>query len=197
MHVGMYIYFFTQIMMIVIGILLLSCVEYACSQPHTPLICVDVDFPDCRVFENKTAAANTSSIFVTDVVRLRNLYTQVNCSNFSYFFVCAASYPYCIAETETLRYPCRDMCERVKRECSMVSSLLDTLGIFNCETYSIGGRCITQDEALASIIRAGLLPPDATNSPFNNNDDDSSTKGLTTTWTTICFVSAILTILLY
>ena len=181
--------------MIVIGIMLLSCVEYSHSQTPPPVICVDVDFPDCRIFENKTAAANTSSTIITDVVNLRKLYTQVNCSDFSYFFICAASYPYCIAATETLRYPCRDMCLRVKRECNEVSVLLDTVGIFNCDTYSIGGRCITQDEALVSIRRAGLLPPDrdATNSPFNDN---SSSKGLTVTWTTICFISVILTILL-
>ena len=181
--------------MIVIGILLLGCVEYSRAQAFSPLVCVDVDFPDCRVFENKTAAANTSSTIITDVVTLRTLYTQGNCSNFSYFFVCAASYPYCIAATETLRYPCRDMCLRIKRECSEFSSLLDRLGIFNCDTYSIGGRCITQDEALVSIKRAGLLPPDATNSPFNN-DDNSSAKGLTATWTIICFICTILTILL-
>ena len=181
--------------MILIGILLLSCVEYSHTQTFSPVVCVDVDFPDCRVFENKTAAANTSSTIITDVVTLRKLYTQANCSDFSYFFVCAASYPYCIAATETLRYPCRDMCLRVKRECSEILTLLDSIGgIFNCDTYSIGGRCITEEEALVSIRRAGLLPPDGTNSPINN--DNSSTEGLTATWITICFISIILTILL-
>ena len=150
-----------RIMVIFIGavLLLLNCVEHSHSQTLAPLTCVDVDFPDCKIFENKTpASAKTSSTIIIDVVTLRTLYTQVNCSDFSHFFICAASYPYCIEATETVRYPCREMCQRVKRECNEVISLLDKVGIFKCETYSIGGHCITQDEALVSIRRAGLLP---------------------------------------
>ena len=184
-----------RIMVIFIGavLLLLNCVEHSYSQTLAPLICVDVDFPDCKIFENKTASANTTSTIITDVVTLRTLYTQVNCSDFSYFFICAASYPYCIEATETVRYPCRDMCQRVKRECNEVISILDKVGIFKCETYSIGGRCITQDEALVSIRRAGLLPK-ATDSPVD--DISSSTETLTATWTIVYVISAILTVLL-
>ena len=179
-----------------IGVLLLvGCVGYSRSQTPSPVVCVDVDFPDCRVFENKTAAANVSSTIITDVVSLRTLYTQIKCSDFSYFFICAASYPYCIEDTETLRFPCRDMCLRVRKECSEYLPLLDTVGIFNCDTYSIGGRCITQDEALVSIRRAGLLPPGGTPSPVNSDDDSSSAKQLIVTWTVIYCIAAILIIL--
>lgn len=176
------------------ALLLVSCVLHSQSQTTDSVVCVDVQFPDCRIFENKTAADNTSSTIVTDVVKLRTLYTTVNCSDFSYFFICAAAYPYCIAETETLRYPCRDMCLRVKEECKEVT-ILDQIQIFNCDVYSIGGRCITQDEALIAIKRAGLLPADYQET--SNGDDLSSfAKGLTAAWYIFYFVFITLAILL-
>ena len=205
-------------------LLLVSCVALCCtitrSQPHESesVVCVDVVFPDCRVFHNKTAAANTSSTIITDVANLRAL-AHLNCSQFSFFFICAAAYPYCIPETNTvLRYPCRDMCLRVKRECSIVSPFLSTIDIFNCNTYSVGGRCITQDEALISLKRTGLLPSEdnqgtssssSSSSSSANSFNDScplqdsayfteSSKNFATgwiaTWATICFVSTLITL---
>lgn len=170
-------------------LLLVICVLLSHSQVPPPVVCVDVDFPDCRIFENKTAAANTSSTIIADVVSLRTLYTQVKCSDFSYFFICAAAYPYCISETETLRYPCRDMCERVKSECKEVSALLDTVHLFNCEVYAIGGRCITQEEALVSIRNAGLLNED------NTDDPNSFAKGLIASWKIIFLILTTIMIL--
>lgn len=190
-----------------IGVVLLaSCIMHSHCQTSSPVVCVNVDFPDCRVFQNKTAAANTSSVFNNaDVVSLRTLYTQVNCSQFSYFFICAAAYPFCIAEAETIRYPCRDMCLRVKQECREVLSLLNTVNIFNCDTYAIGGRCVTQDEALIAIKKAGLHQPDKGNgvnydlckqdsSQCLTDDPRSSTKGLVTTWA-IYFICIIIILL--
>ena len=157
-------------------LLLVICVLNSQSQVPPSVVCVNVGFPDCQVFENKTAAPNTSSTIFADIVSLKTLYTTVNCSDFSYFFICAATYPYCISDTETLRYPCRDMCERVKRECSKVSTLLNSVHLFNCDVYAIGGRCITQDEALVSIRRAGLLPQQT------DDDANSFAKGLIASW---------------
>lgn len=197
--------------------LLSSCVvQYARSQtPATPVVCVDVPFTDCLVFNNRTAAANTSSTIIADVANLRTLYTSVNCSDYSHFFICAAAYPYCIAQTNTVRYPCRDMCTRVKEECSVVESLLNTVDIFKCEVYAIGSRCITQEEALIAIKQAGLLPPEQTgqgqetsSSSFNDSCplQDSAyftegskdfAKGWIATWATICFVSTLITLLTF
>ena len=177
-----------------------------------PVVCVDVGFPDCRIFQNQTAAANTTSTIIADVVNLRKLYTTVNCSDFSYFFICAAAYPYCIEETDTIRYPCRDMCQRVKRECSKVSTLLNAVDLFNCDAYAIGGRCITQDEALVSIKRVGLLPSDnkgtissslyndscpLKGSAYFSDSSRSFAKGWIATWATICFVSTLITLLTF
>lgn len=200
-------------------ILLVSCaVHCTLSQPPEQAVCVDVVFHDCRVFHNKTAAANTSSTFVVDVVNLRAL-TRLNCSQFSFFFICAAAYPYCIPEANTvLRYPCRDMCLRVKEECNVVSPLLNTVNIFNCEAYAVGGRCITQDEALISLRQTGLLPPEdnQTSGPSSSsagsayNDScplqgsayfTEASKNFATgwiaTWATICFVSTLITLLTF
>ena len=171
-------------------LLLVICVLHSQSQVPPSVVCVNVEFPDCRVFENKTAAANTSSTIFSDIVSLRTLYTKVNCSDFSYFFICSATYPYCISDTETLRYPCRDMCERVKSECSEVSSLLNSVHLFNCDLYAIGGRCITQDEALVSIRRAGLLHQQETDDP------NSFAKGLIASWRIMFFVLTTLLTLL-
>lgn len=203
------------------SVLLFVCfvgVPRAHGQTPAPVVCVDVAFPDCRVFHNTTAAANTTSTIIADVVNLRALYTHVNCSQFSYFFVCAAAYPYCIEKTNTLRYPCRDMCLRVKEECSQVSTLLNTVPIFNCDAYAVGGRCITQDEALIAIRHAGILPPENRNSGGSGSSGSTSAyndscplkssafftdsskdfaKGWIATLATICFVSTLVTLLTF
>lgn len=191
-------------------LLLVSFVVHSRAQ-QTSLLCVDVTFPDCQVFHNKTTAANTTNSIIADVVTLSVLYKNVNCSMFSHFFICAAAYPYCLKETNTVRYPCRDMCLRVKQECNAVSSLLQKVNIFNCDTYGVGGRCITEEEALLSLGRAGLLPDNnqGTNTGvfndscqlqgsayFTNNSKDFA-KGWIATWATICFVSTLMTLLTF
>lgn len=195
-------------------VLLVNCVVYSRSQTSTPVVCVDVPFPDCLAFNNKTTAANSSSAITADVFNLRRLYTNVNCSDFSHFFICAATYPYCIPQTSTVRYPCRDMCVRVKEECSAVESLLNTVDIFNCETYAIGGRCITQEEALLAIKHAAGLQstPETTQGTSSASFNDSCplqdsayftessknfAKGWIATWATICFVSTLITLLTF
>ena len=216
----MYIHSLHRIMarnLATIGVLLLASqfVVFSRSQTSsaTSVVCADVPFPDCMVFNNKTLAANSSSAIIADVTNLRTLYTTVNCSDFSRFFICAATYPYCIAQTNTLRYPCRDMCMRVKEECAVVESLLNTVDIFNCATYSIGGRCITQEEALIDIRAAGFLPPEqnqgtTSGTSYNNSCllqdtayfTDSSkdfAKGWIATWATFCFVSTLITLLTF
>ena len=194
--------------------LLVSCVMYrTLSQTPEPVVCVDIAFRDCRMFHNRTTAANTSSAIVADVTNLRAL-TRLNCSQFSLFFICAAAYPICIQETDTVRYPCRDMCLRVKDECNVVSPLLNTVNIFNCDTYAVGGRCITQDEALLSLTHVGILPPEekpgtvSTGTSFNDScplqdsayfTEGSKTfaKGWIAAWATICFVSTLITLLTF
>ena len=195
-------------------LLLVSFVVYSRSQSSaTSVMCASVPFPDCVVFNNKTVAANSSAAVITDVTNLRTLYTTINCSDFSHFFICAATYPYCIAQTNTLRYPCRDMCMRVKKECSVVESLLNTVDIFKCETYPIGGRCIPQDEALIAIREAGFLPPEenqgtGSGTSYNNscqlqdtayftNSSKDFAKGWIATWATFCFVSTLITLLTF
>ena len=170
--------------------------------------CVDVPFDDCKGFHNKTTSLNSSDQVTTDVLSLRALYTGVNCSFFSQFFICAAAYPICIGET--VRYPCRDMCIQVREECSTFSPLLNTVKIFQCSIYAVGGRCITKEEATISIMGGNRSPTSQATSSSNfsntcplgdsayfSDDAKDFAKGWLATWTTVCFISTMLTILTF
>ena len=188
--------------------LLLLAVYAIPSEAQSSGHCVDVPFDDCKGFHNKTAPFNSSEQVTTDVISLRALYTGVNCSIFSHFFICAAAYPICVGET--VRYPCSDMCVQVRQECSTFTPLLNKVPIFRCGIYPVTGRCITKEEARIVIARNNSpLPSQGTStSNFSNacplgdsayfsDGAKDFAKGWLATWTTVCFISTMLTILTF
>jgi len=187
-------------------LLLLLAVFAIPSQAQSSGRCVDVPFDDCKGFHNKTTPFNSSDQITTDVISLRALYTGVNCSEFSQYFICAAAYPICV--DGTARFPCKQMCQDVRLGCSVFSILLNRVGIFNCELYPIGGRCITEEEARIIMMGTRALTPTPGGSNFSDRcplgnsayfSDDAKdfAKGWLATWTTVCFVSTMLTILTF
>ncbi|KAL8574740.1 hypothetical protein ACOMHN_023944 [Nucella lapillus] len=134
--------------------------HHSCSAQYT--LCQDIDLPMCQSLSFRTGMSPNmfgqcnSSLISVEMQQFQPL-VDTGCSSSLNFFMCGVYMPFCTASQGLMSFPCRELCDEVRRDCegaySQMTGGLPWPNKFQCHRYPLSSdtnyTCVMPDEGAA------------------------------------------------